>query len=55
MIAALDANNKTFIMYITIWEQKKMPVYLKKKPRLKLKVKTKTKPNLRSYYLKSFY
>ena len=30
MIAALDINNETFVMYMAIWEQEKMLVHSKK-------------------------
>ena len=30
VITTLDVNNKTFVVYMTIWGQEKMPEYSKK-------------------------
>ena len=30
VIAALNANSETFVVYVAIWEQKKMPMHSKK-------------------------
>ena len=35
---ALDANNKTFVMHIAIWEQEEMPVYFKRQTQIKAQV-----------------
>ena len=35
VIAILDANNETFIVYVAIWEQKEMPIHFKKQAQIK--------------------
>ena len=39
IIAALDANNKTFVMHVAIWEQEKMLVHFKRQAQIKTQVK----------------
>ena len=35
---ALDVDNKTFVMHVAIWEQKKMPVHFKKQAQIEAQV-----------------
>lgn len=37
VLAILDADSKTFIMHIAIWEQKKMSVYSKKQVKVQVR------------------
>lgn len=34
VILALDADNKTFVVYVAIWEQEKIPVHSKKQAKV---------------------
>ena len=38
VIVALDANSKTFVLHVAIWEQEKMPVHSKKQAQIKAQV-----------------
>ena len=37
VIAALDADNKTFVRHVAIREQEKMPMYIEKQAQIKMK------------------
>ena len=39
VIAALDVNNKTFVMHVAIWEREKMPVHSKKQAHIEAQIK----------------
>ena len=39
IIAILDANNKTFVVHMAIWEQEKMPIYFKKQAQIKAQIR----------------
>ena len=38
VIAALNTDNKTFMMYVAIWKEEEMPVYSKKQSQIEAKV-----------------
>ena len=38
VIAALDTNNETFVMYVVLQKREKMPVYFKKQFQIKAQV-----------------
>ena len=50
VIAALDTDSKTFIIYVVIWKQKKMPMYFKKQAQVRALLFDKTPTEVPAEY-----